>query len=151
MDEFFAMKDKPETPKVGVGVIIRDKEGRILLLLRKGSHGAGLWSVPGGHMELGESFFDVCRREVMEEVEIAISSVNLITFTNDIFVDEGLHYVTLFFEAHWDQCQEPVNMEPDRAEKIKWFTVDELKNTNNVFTPLISFINYISFINNDQI
>ena len=50
-DQFFGMKSKPETPKIGVGVVIRNSDC-VLVGLRKNSHGAGLWSFPGGHMEL---------------------------------------------------------------------------------------------------
>ncbi len=117
---FHGMKDKPETPKVGVGVVIRNHEGAILLGLRKGSHGAHQWSLPGGHMELGESFFDVCRREVKEECGLDISSVTPLTFTNDMFHTEGLHYVTLFFEASWDGCSVPVVTEPDKMSQWQW-------------------------------
>ncbi len=37
-------------PKVGVGVMIL-KDGKVLLTKRKGSHGAGMYSFPGGHLE----------------------------------------------------------------------------------------------------
>ena len=139
-DRFFGMAKKPQTPKIGVGVIIRDKEERTLLLLRKGSHGEGLWSLPGGHMELGEDFFDTCEREVFEETGLIITSVNQFTFTNDIFEKEGLHYVTLFFDAHWDQNQLAVNKEPDKSEKLKWFDRYSLHEIPNVFPPLAKLL-----------
>lgn len=139
-DKFHGMSSKPATPKIGVGVVLRDFDGRILLCLRKGAHGAGLWSFPGGHMELGEEFFDVCKREVMEETGIAISSVNPLTFTNDIFEKEGLHYVTLFFEAQWSRCEKPVNREPDKCEGFWWVTRDELESIPNLFAPLVKAI-----------
>ena len=44
-----------ERPKVGVGVMVF-KDGKILLAKRKGSHGAGEYAFPGGHLEFGESF-----------------------------------------------------------------------------------------------
>jgi 8-oxo-dGTP diphosphatase len=132
---FHGMKDKPNTPKVGVGVVLRDRDNRVLLGLRKGSHGAGLWSLPGGHMEIGEGFFEVCRREVYEETGITISSINQLTFTNDFFEKEGLHYVTLFFEAQWSRCEQPVNREPDKLERWEWMLPEELE-CINLFSPL---------------
>ena len=72
-------------------------------------------------MEIGETFFQTCRREVLEETGIAILGVKDIGFANNIFEKEGLHYVTLFFEAIWDQSQEAENCEPDRTERWEWF------------------------------
>ncbi|MDN6109542.1 MAG: NUDIX domain-containing protein, partial [Enterobacterales bacterium] len=43
------------TVKVGVGVIIANPQGQILLGKRCGSH-APFWSIPGGHLEEGETF-----------------------------------------------------------------------------------------------
>lgn len=144
--KFWQMYKKPQTPKVGVGVVLRKmiefpsfgnlpevKQEKILLGLRKGAHGAGEWSLPGGHMELGEDFFDVCRREVLEETGITIRGVRKLDFTNDIFEKDGLHYVTLFFEAEWEE-QEPKNLEPDKTERWEWFDAHALP--DGLFPPL---------------
>ena len=50
-------------PRVGVGVIVL-REGRVLLGRRLGSHGAGTWQFPGGHLEAFERVEDCARREV---------------------------------------------------------------------------------------
>lgn len=54
-------------PRVGVGVMIQNEKGEVLLGLRQGSHGAGEWSFPGGHLEFGETVFQTAKREVEEE------------------------------------------------------------------------------------
>ena len=53
--------------KVGVGVFIV-RNGKVLLGKRKGSHGEGLWALPGGHVEEYEDYWETCAREVEEEV-----------------------------------------------------------------------------------
>ena len=45
-------------PRVGVGVILVNHQGQVLLGKRKGSH-APYWSIAGGHLELGESFLPI--------------------------------------------------------------------------------------------
>ena len=55
-------------PRVGVGVILTNAQGQVLLGKRKGSH-APYWSIPGGHLELGESFESAAIREVAERSE----------------------------------------------------------------------------------
>ena len=144
-NKFWQMKNKPETPKVGVGVVLRKIEfpyrELVLLGLRKGAHGAGQWSLPGGHMELGESFLDVCKREVLEETGITITGITPLRFENNIFEEDGLHYVTLFFEADWDMKQTPKNIEPDKTEEWKWFGLDSIPCT--LFPPLKQAIAWV--------
>jgi 8-oxo-dGTP diphosphatase len=55
-----------------VGAVIRDEAGRLLLIKRGHEPGAGLWSIPGGRIEPGES--DACAliREVREETGLAV-------------------------------------------------------------------------------
>lgn len=59
------------TPGLGVGVLVIEN-GRVLLGKRKGSHGAGTWSAPGGHLEYGESIENCAEREVLEETGLRI-------------------------------------------------------------------------------
>ena len=59
-------------PKPVAGVIPRDEHGRIWLLRRAFDPGAGLWTFPGGFVDLGESVEDAARRETREEMEIDV-------------------------------------------------------------------------------
>ena len=55
--------------KLGVGVIIVDKEGRILLEKRSDN---GMWGIPGGAIEPGESVINAVIREVKEDTNLDI-------------------------------------------------------------------------------
>ena len=55
-------------PKVGVGVIITRDDGHILVGKRIGKL-APYWSIPGGHLEVGESFEQAAIREVLKKPE----------------------------------------------------------------------------------
>lgn len=61
---------------VGSVVIIVDEQGRILLQQRVHPH--GVWGLPGGLMELGESTEDVAVREVFEETGLSVKDLNLL-------------------------------------------------------------------------
>jgi len=68
--------------KVGIGFSYLNR-GKLLMLKRQGSHGAGSWSIPGGHLEFGESFEDTTIREVFEETNLKIKNIRFGAVTND--------------------------------------------------------------------
>jgi len=111
-----------ERPKVGIGVIVI-RDGKILLGKRKGAHGEGTWSFPGGHLESFETFEDAARREVKEETGIDIASSAVVTVTNDFFPDK--HYITIYMESRENEG-EPNNLEPDKCHGWDWFSWDDL-------------------------
>jgi len=106
-------------PLIGVAVIVI-KEKKVLLGKRKNSHGAGTWAFPGGHLEFRESIEDCARREVFEETGLEIGNLRYGAFTNDIFGEEGKHYVTLFVIAD-HAAGVPIVKEPQKCEKWAWF------------------------------
>ncbi|EGT3617559.1 NUDIX hydrolase [Clostridium perfringens] len=66
----------PHRPLImcSAGVIIIDKKGRVLLQKRTDNN---KWGLPGGSLELGESFQQAAMREAYEEVGIKVRSLNL--------------------------------------------------------------------------
>ncbi len=106
-------------PYIGVAVIVV-KGTRVLLGKRKGAHGAGGWQFPGGHLEFNESIETCAKREVFEETGLQIKDIRFGPYTNDIFTNEGKHYVTLFVTAFYDSGVEEVR-EPEKCEEWAWF------------------------------
>ena len=70
-------------PKVGVAIIIT-KDDQVLLMKRKGVHGTGTWSTPGGHLDFGETPEQCAAREA-EEVGLDVTDIRFRSITNDIF------------------------------------------------------------------
>jgi 8-oxo-dGTP diphosphatase len=106
-------------PRIGVAVIVV-KKGRVLLGKRKGAHGAGTWALPGGHLAFGESIEACARREVMEETGLSIAGLKTGPYTNDLFTQEGKHYVTLYMIARYAGGRLQAK-EPDKCETWDWF------------------------------
>ena len=125
-----------QRPKVGVGVIIY-KENKVLLLKRKNTHGEGSWSPPGGHLEFNEELEDCARREVEEETGLKVKNIKFIGITNDMFREEGKHYLTVFMVCDYESG-EVENREPEKCTDIDWFEWGNLP--ENLFLPLQKFI-----------
>jgi len=111
-------------PNVGACVLIW-RDGKILLIERRGSHGHGAWATPGGHLEFGENWEECVKREAMEEIGVEIKNVRFLAATNDIFPSHDKHYVSIWMEADW-AANEPQNMEPEKAGGIAWHTLTDL-------------------------
>ncbi|MBY5991847.1 nucleotide triphosphate diphosphatase NUDT15 [Ferrimonas balearica] len=107
-------------PKVGIGIIIQRQDGKILIGKRRGSH-APYWSIPGGHLELGEGFEAAAIREIEEETGLRIRDPQVIAVTNNLrtFAEEGKHYVSVCLLAAFPGG-EVINREPDKCEGWRW-------------------------------
>ncbi|KAL2002956.1 hypothetical protein VTN02DRAFT_5429 [Thermoascus thermophilus] len=117
-----------ERPKVGVAVFVFNEEGKFILGKRKGSHGAGTWAFPGGHIERNESFEDCAKREVFKETGLTVSNVRFLTATNDIMEADDRHYITIFVECTVDGPNaQPQLREPNKSEPWEWVTWDEVQ------------------------
>ncbi len=121
-----------ERPFVGVGVIIR-KGDQVLLVKRQNAHGDGTWSMPGGHLEYGESPQECAIREVEEEVGVHITDVTFCTITNDIFAEEGKHYVTIWMEGKYASGEARVKSAREMSA-VGWFPWNALPTPR--FLPL---------------
>ncbi|KAF2261561.1 hypothetical protein CC78DRAFT_347784 [Lojkania enalia] len=109
-----------QRPKVGVGVVIHDEAGNIVMGERTGSHGAGTLQCPGGHLEYGESFAECARREVLEETGLEVGEIKFLTATNDV-MEESKHYVTIFVTCViTGEKKEPEPLEPHKCARWDW-------------------------------
>jgi 8-oxo-dGTP diphosphatase len=87
------MENKKQRPKVGIGVMVL-KDGKVLLGKRKGSHGIGEYSIPGGHLEHMESFEECAKRETLEETGIEVRNVRFV-YLGNIKEYAPKHYVQI--------------------------------------------------------
>jgi 8-oxo-dGTP diphosphatase len=110
--------------RVGVGVIVLH-EGKLLMVQRRGSHGDGTWSVPGGHIEFGESLEQCAAREVLEETGVTVTGMRFHGLTNDVMLGDGKHYVTVWIRADY-VSGEARNTAPDESAAVAWVDATRL-------------------------
>lgn len=120
-----------DRPRVGIGILVF-KKGKLLLGKRKGSHGAGEYGFPGGHLEFGESFEECAKRECKEEAGVEIKNVRFLRLSN--MRKYGKHYVDIALVADWASGK-PKTMEPDKMDNWAWYDPEDIP------TPLFGDIN----------
>ena len=96
------MRGPAAQPVVAVAAIVFDDDGRVLLIERGRPPGVGLWSVPGGRLELGESIATAVVREVAEETGLTVEVGPLVEIVERVTATDGgtYHYVILDYLAH---------------------------------------------------
>lgn len=107
-------------PRVGLGIIVENGKGQILVIKREGNH-APYWSIPGGKLELGETFEEGAARELKEELDIYIEGPAVIAVTNNLktYETEGTHFISIILLAKTFEG-EPKIMEPNKCTAIRW-------------------------------
>ena len=120
------MREYPERPLVGVGVILV-KDRQILLVKRGHEPNKGMWSIPGGLIKLGETAEEAAIREVREETGLEVSIGAVAGIFNVIIKDSDskikYHYVIIdyFGEVVGGMLRPGTDVTDAR-----WFWLDEI-------------------------
>ncbi|KAL6859841.1 hypothetical protein ACO1O0_003865 [Amphichorda felina] len=119
------------TRRDGVACIICNPDGKVLVGKRKGSHGAGSWGLPGGHIDPGETEEVTAAREVVEETGLEVRAVGKVAQTEDDFVVPGQY--AKYYNTHFIWCEvkdaaaQPEVKEPNKCYGWEWKTWEELR------------------------
>ncbi len=99
-------------PAVGVAAILLNDSGQMLVLERARAPHQGMLGIPGGFLDVGESIEDGLRREIREEVNLSVTSLDYLCTIPNEYAYEGIRYqlIDVFFLATvacWDnlRCQ----------------------------------------------
>lgn len=122
-----------DIPRVGVGAVILDGEGRVLLALRRRAPEAGCWSIPGGKVDFMERLEDAAVREVYEELGVRVRIERLLCLTDHLLPEEGQHWVAPAYLARIEGG-EPVNREPEALGDVRWFEAGALPENLTITT-----------------
>ena len=114
------------TDRVGLAVgavVVRD--GRLLLVERANEPAAGLWAVPGGRVEAGESLLEAVRREVAEETgfEVAVGDVAWVGESIGPGSPPAWHYVIL---DYWASVEGGTLRAGGDARRAEWVPLNRL-------------------------
>lgn len=120
-------REYPDSPKVGVGaIVIKD---RLVLLVRRGvAPSKGLWAIPGGALELGETLQEGTERETLEETGITVRAKQPVYAFDYLEKDAGghfrFHYVIVDLSADYIHGEAKA---ADDALEARWVSPETLK------------------------
>jgi 8-oxo-dGTP diphosphatase len=110
----------PAAPILAASVAIF-RDGKVLLAARGREPLKGVFTLPGGAVELGETLAEAALREVREETGLVVRLAGFVTHQEVIHLDAGgradRHYVICVFAAHWDGGEPAVTEE---ASDYRW-------------------------------
>lgn len=106
-------------PLVGTGVAII-AEDEILLVRRANQPNQGLWAVPGGKVEYGETLAEAATREVKEETGLLVQLDEIIWVGESISDDHHLVLIDFLGQAVGGDLQAA-----DDASELKWVTIED--------------------------
>lgn len=119
-------REYPAHPALAVGAVVF-KDNRVLLVKRGNSPAQGVWAIPGGSVELGETLKTAAEREVFEETGIVIKAGEPILSFESIHRDDKdqvrFHYYIVDVAASY------ISGEPtagDDALDVGWISKEEL-------------------------
>ncbi len=111
--------EKQVYPEPTVGALIVKDDGKVLLA--KSHKWFGKLTLPGGHIEVGETMRDAVRREVKEEVGLDVEVVQLLLVQEAIFTAEFYkqkHFI--FFDFICRTKGELVRLDRDEIQDYVW-------------------------------
>ncbi|MEE8182302.1 MAG: NUDIX domain-containing protein [Candidatus Thorarchaeota archaeon] len=116
----------PSHPIPGVGAIVVGPAG-LLLVRRDKEPGKGLWSIPGGAVELGETQNDAVVREVMEETGVQCVVLELVSTADLVTLDSEGRVEYHYLLNHYLARGLTMETRPETpAAEVTWFPLDSL-------------------------
>jgi 8-oxo-dGTP diphosphatase len=106
-----------------VGAVIKDDRGRLLLIKRGHAPGAGLWSLPGGRIEPGETDAEALVREMREETGLDVEAGQLIGTVRRPAPDGGVLDIRDYAATIMSGTLRP----GDDAADARWVTAGEME------------------------
>jgi|ERR1019366_824335 ADP-ribose pyrophosphatase YjhB (NUDIX family) len=121
------MTHKPQnTPKIAVNAIVFNGQGEVLLARRTDN---GMWCIPGGHVDLGETLANACLRELREETGLEAEVVKLVGVYSDpqnsLHIAQGPEWHTIRVSFLCKITGGTIRPSEETSE-IKYFKVNQL-------------------------
>jgi 8-oxo-dGTP diphosphatase len=111
-------------PKAVAGVVLRDSEGRYLLVQERQARAYGLWNLPAGHVDAGETVQEAALREAYEETGLVVELLD----NEPLFIEANNEYA--FYAFRGGVTGGDLTFPPEEILDACWLSMDEIEKLN---------------------
>ena len=124
---------------VGVGAILCDSYGRVLLMKRGklAKNERGLWEFPGGAVDMGETRKQAIVREVREELQINVKIIKELVTLDHLIPRDKQHWVTTLFYCQVKKICSITLLEKGKHDSFAWFHWTDMPKGLSIVTKMI--------------
>jgi nucleoside triphosphatase len=118
------MNSNEHFPEPTVGALIFNDQNQLLIV--KTHKWKGNYTIPGGHVEMGEYLEDALRREIQEETGLTMTTANFLCFQEFVYDDsfwQKKHFIFFDFVCRVEAGEVQLN---DEAEEYAWVEIDRI-------------------------
>lgn len=137
------MKPKQHYPEPTVGALIFNDQDQLLIV--KTHKWQGNYTIPGGHVELGERLLEALEREIKEETGLTLTGAEYLCFQEFVYEDsfwEQRHFIFFDFLCRVEPGEVKLNAE---AEGYVWVDLDRVEDY-----PIDAYLRHaLTFIRDD--
>ena len=118
----------PKTPALTVDCVVLDRQQRLLVVRRGNPPFKGMYALPGGFVDIGETAEDACRRELLEETGVRAGKLQLLGVYSDPKRDPRGHTCSVAFLTRIQRASAKAG---DDAAAVEW--IDNWSRGNMAF------------------
>jgi 8-oxo-dGTP diphosphatase len=129
-----------EYPIPVVRLIICNRHGKVLILKRgQTDYSPGMWSLPGGKVEYGETVKEAASKELSEETSLVCTSMRFLFYQDSLPLEPGgMHCINLYFEC---RVQGTIALN-EESSQFAWIASDDLSNYEIAFRNDAALLRY---------
>ena len=118
-------------------------DGKFLMLKRRDDKSqGGLWGMPAGKIDAGESPVQGVIREIKEEAGITIDETNL-SLVKVIHYDFGEKTVDMHLFSYKPEVKPEVTIEPNEHTEFDWFSIEDARNHQQLMHGVIELLDAV--------
>lgn len=106
-------------------IVTRNNQSEILLIKRKDDPYKNTWALPGGYVEINETFMDAAYRELYEETHIKQIELTHVGHADAVERDPRGRTVSIIYKGELHNNQE-IAQAGDDAKEVLWFSLETL-------------------------